>query len=201
MTVLDLACGHGRISNQLAKRGCRVTGLDNTPLFLKRASQDAKQLGVEVQYIEGDMRSLPWTQHFDLIVNWFVAFGYFNDEENRQVLAEAYRALKSGGKLLIEHINKEWVVKNFQPTQMSERDGNYLIDRNHYNILTGRTENERIIIRDGKIRRSQFFVRLFTYTELRDWLLQAGFQQVNGYGREGEMLTLDSRRLILVAQK
>jgi hypothetical protein len=83
---------------------------------------------------------------------------------------------------------------------MNERDGNYLIDRNHHNILTGRMENERIIIRDGKIRRSQFFIRLFPYTELRDWLLQAGFQQVNAYGKEGEVLTLDSRRLILVAR-
>ena len=60
MELLDLGCGHGRIANGLAERGARVTGLDATPLFLKRAGDDARARGVEVQYVEGDMRSLPW---------------------------------------------------------------------------------------------------------------------------------------------
>jgi ubiquinone/menaquinone biosynthesis C-methylase UbiE len=60
MEVLDLACGHGRIANRLAERRTRVAGLDATPLFLDRARRDATALGVEVEYAEGDMRSLPW---------------------------------------------------------------------------------------------------------------------------------------------
>jgi 2-polyprenyl-3-methyl-5-hydroxy-6-metoxy-1,4-benzoquinol methylase len=75
MEVLDLACGHGRIANRLAVRGCRVTGLDATPLFLDRARQDAADRGVEVDYLEGGMRNLPWTGRFDRVVNWFTAFG------------------------------------------------------------------------------------------------------------------------------
>jgi 2-polyprenyl-3-methyl-5-hydroxy-6-metoxy-1,4-benzoquinol methylase len=49
--VLDLACGHGRIANRLAARGCRVTGLDVTPLFLDRARTDATARGVDVDYV------------------------------------------------------------------------------------------------------------------------------------------------------
>ena len=60
MDVLDLACGHGRIANRLAERGARVTGLDRTPLFLEVARRDAAARGVEVDYVEGDMRELPW---------------------------------------------------------------------------------------------------------------------------------------------
>jgi cyclopropane fatty-acyl-phospholipid synthase-like methyltransferase len=45
MEVLDLACGHGRIANRLAARGCKVTGLDATPLFLDRARRDAADRG------------------------------------------------------------------------------------------------------------------------------------------------------------
>lgn len=201
MTVLDLACGHGRITNFLAERGCSMTGLDATELFLQLARRDAAERRVDVEYIRGDMRSLPWTERFDCVVNWFTAYGYFNDEDNRQVLAEACRALKPGGKLLLEHQNRERVLKNFQLANVEEKDGNYMIDRNRYNVLTGQTENERIVIRDGKTRSLQYFIRLFTYPELRDWLLQAGFKRVDGYGHAGEVLALDSRRMILVAQK
>lgn len=201
MKVLDLACGHGRITNLLAKRDCVMTGLDATDLFLQQARCDAAEQGVTVEYLKGDMRSLPWTDQFDCVVNWFTAYGYFSDDENRQVLREVYRALKPGGKFLLEHQNRDQILKHFQPAFVTEREGNYLIDRNRYNVLTGCTENERIIVRDGRVRKLQFFVRLFSYTELRDWLLQTGFQRVEGYGHTGEALKLDSRRMILVAYK
>jgi SAM-dependent methyltransferase len=58
LELLDLACGHGRIANPLAERGVRVTGLDATPLFLELARKDAAERGVEVEYVEGDMRCL-----------------------------------------------------------------------------------------------------------------------------------------------
>ena len=60
MEVLDLACGHGRHANRLAERGARVTGLDSSPLFLERARADAAARGVAVEYVEGDMRTIPW---------------------------------------------------------------------------------------------------------------------------------------------
>jgi ubiquinone/menaquinone biosynthesis C-methylase UbiE len=90
------ACGHGRIGNRLAERGCHVTGLDATAMFLERTRRDAQARGVTVEYVHGDMRHLPWTGRFDRIVNWFTAFGYFDDQENRQVLAEAARTLRDG---------------------------------------------------------------------------------------------------------
>ncbi|HEX6472348.1 MAG TPA: methyltransferase domain-containing protein, partial [Streptosporangiaceae bacterium] len=84
MEVLDLACGHGRIANRLAARGCRLTGLDATPHFLELARADAADRGVAVSYIDGDMRSLPWEDgRFDRVINWFTAFGYFEDAGNR----------------------------------------------------------------------------------------------------------------------
>jgi len=87
MEVLDLACGHGRIANRLAQRGAHVTGLDATPLFLEHARRDAAERGVEVDYVCGDMRSLPWPVHrFERIISWFTSFGYFDDAENREVL-------------------------------------------------------------------------------------------------------------------
>src|SRR6478736_2946688 len=87
LELLDLACGHGRIANPLAERGVRVTGLDATPLFLELARKDAAERGVEVEFVEGDMRSIPWSARFDRVLCWFTSFGYFGDDENRKVLA------------------------------------------------------------------------------------------------------------------
>jgi len=200
MTVLDLACGHGRIANLLAQRGCSVSGLDATALFLEKARQDAQE-GIDVEYIQGDMRSLPWTEHFDCIINWFTAFGYFDDEDNRKVLSEAYRALKPGGKLLLELQSLYRILKEFRADAVTERNRNYLIDRTRFDVFTNRTYTERTVIRDGQVRQMNYFVRHFTFTELRDWLLQTGFQEVQGYGNNGEPVSLDSRRMIVLAIK
>jgi 2-polyprenyl-3-methyl-5-hydroxy-6-metoxy-1,4-benzoquinol methylase len=61
MSVLDLACGHGDLANRLAARGCRVTGLDSSAVFLDRARADAAASGVSAEYLAGDMRQIPWT--------------------------------------------------------------------------------------------------------------------------------------------
>ncbi|MGE5290524.1 MAG: class I SAM-dependent methyltransferase [Micromonosporaceae bacterium] len=199
MEVLDLACGHGRIANALAARGCRVTGLDATPLFLDLARRDAAARGLEVTYVEGDMRSLPWTGQFDHVINWFTAFGYFDDAGNRRVLEEAARALKPGGRLMIETNNRDWVIRNFQPASVDEREGKLLIDRRRFDPLTGQMTTERMVVRDGHVRRAPYFVRMLTFTELRGWLLDAGFSHVDGYGEDGEPLAFESRRMITVA--
>ena len=170
MAVLDLACGHGRIANPLAALGCRVVGLDITPAFLDQARHEAAVSGLMIEYVEGDMRSLPWAGRFDSILSLFTAYGYFDDDDNRAVLAQAYRALKPGGRLLIDLNNRDYILKNYQHASVIERDGNYMIDRMRYDVSTDRNHTERIIVRDGQIRHMRFFVRLFTYPELAAWL-------------------------------
>jgi hypothetical protein len=82
-----------------------------------------------------------------------------------------------------------------------ERDGDLLIDRNRFEPLSGRIVSERTVVRGGRVRRLRFFVRLFGFTELRDWLLEAGFAAVDGYGQDGAPLSPASRRLLVVAQR
>src|SRR3546814_19852825 len=86
MEVLDLGCGHGRIANRLAERGCRVPGLDLSPTFLKRAGEDAAALGVTVEYVPGDVVDMAWTSRFDRRLNWGNVFNYFDKSaDGRQV--------------------------------------------------------------------------------------------------------------------
>jgi SAM-dependent methyltransferase len=200
LSVLDLACGHGRIANRLAARGCTVTGLDSSETFLQRARADAAAAAVAVEYRHGDMRQPP-AGPFDRVVSWFTAFGYFDDDGNRQVLSALARVLAPGGRVALDLNNYPAVMRTYQSSIVAERDGALLVDRYRFDPLTSRNLVERAIVRDGRVRRVPYFVRMFTYPELRDWLLAAGFTTVAGYGEDGEALTAEHRRMIVVATR
>ena len=201
LELLDLACGHGRIANSLAERGVRVTGLDATPLFLELARKDAAERGVEVEYVEGDMRSLPWSERFDRVLCWFTSFGYFSDDENRQVLAEVYRALRPSGLFAVEMNHKDNLLGRWEPESVTERGEDRMIDRRGFDAQTGRSRDERTIVRGDKTRTFRFSVRMFGAAELQDWLRAAGFHDTSAYGEDGEPLTLEHRRMTVVGRK
>jgi SAM-dependent methyltransferase len=195
--VLDLACGHGRLSTRLAVRGARVTGLDTAALFLEQARADAHIRGIDVEYVLGDMRALPWTDRFDVVINWYTAFGYFDDDSNRRVLKQIHRALRPGGRLLVELVQKEALMARFQPSGVVEIDGDLLVDQRSYDPITGRVTTRRTTVRDGVVRQQSFSIRLFSFTELRDWMTDAGFAMVEGFSGDGGPLTSESHRMIL----
>jgi SAM-dependent methyltransferase len=201
LSVLDLACGHGQLASRLAARGCRVTGLDSSEVFLDRARADAAAAGVSVEYVAGDMRQLPWTGRFDRVINWSTAFGYFDDTTNRGVLDGIAGVLRPGGRLAMDLDNLTAFLASYCPSRVvAARDnGDMLVDRYHLDALTGRFEAERTVIRDGRTRRVNFVKRLFGFPELRDWLLAAGFTAVAGYGEDGRALTAAHQRMIMVA--
>jgi SAM-dependent methyltransferase len=201
LSVLDLACGHGELANRLAARGCQVTGLDSSQVFLDRARADAAAAGVSVEYVAGDMRQIPWAGRFDRVINWSTAFGYFDDSTNRGVLDGIARVLRPGGRLAMDLDNLTTFLASYCPSRVvAARDnGDMLVDRYHLDALTGRFEAERTVIRGGRTRRVTFVKRLFGFPELRDWLLTAGFTAVAGYGEDGQALTADHQRMIMVA--
>jgi SAM-dependent methyltransferase len=201
MSVLDLACGHGELANRLAARGCRVTGLDSSEVFLDRARADAVTAGVSVEYVAGDMRQIPWKGRFDRVINWSTAFGYFNDTTNRSVLDGVAGALRPGGRLAMDLDNLTMFLASYCPSRVvaARENGDMLVDRYHLDALTSRFEAERTVIRSGRTRRVNFVKRLFGFPELRDWLLAAGFTAVTGYGEDGQPLTADHKRMVIVA--
>jgi SAM-dependent methyltransferase len=197
--VLDLACGHGRIANRLAERGARVTGLDRSALFLERARANASARGVEVEYVEGDMRAIPWQGRFDAVLCWFTAFGYFEDAVLQDVLRGVRAALRPGGRFLLETVSITNVMMRFERSGVTERDGDFLLELRRYDPLHGGMVSEYVAIRGGRVERYPVFIRSPTYTELRDWLLAAGFARVEGRGEDGEPLTAEHRRSLWLA--
>ena len=97
MRILDLACGFGLHANRLAALGHSVTGVDFMPGFLELARKKAAEMGVQVDYRQGDMRQISFMEEFDRVLLLFTSFGYFEDGENVQVMENMARALRPGG--------------------------------------------------------------------------------------------------------
>jgi SAM-dependent methyltransferase len=202
MKILDLACGHGRHANQLAKLGHQVTGIDLMPGFLKIANQDARKNGVKVIYLKGDMRHLTFQNEFDRVILMFTAFGYFSDEENYLVLQNVARALKPGGLFCFDTHNRDMILKGMIPYAVVEKGKDLLIDRHEFNSVSGRLINRRIIIRNGRRKDTPFFVRFYSYTEIARLLKKAGIPIKAVYSDwQARPFTSESRRMIIIAEK
>jgi SAM-dependent methyltransferase len=203
--LLDAPCGHGRIAQRLAARGMRVTGVDITPLFLELARERAAAAGVEVEYLEGDMRSLPFEGRFDAVVNWFTSFGYFDDEGNRRVLESFHRALRPGGVLLIEQASRDFLLAGMpaggQLVWLAERGDDLMIDKVGFDPAAGRSHTERIVVRDGRGRRLQFTLAQPTPDGLARMLRDAGFSEVDVLDETGAPYTVGARRLVMRARR
>ncbi len=202
--VLDAPCGWGRHANRLAARGFRVVGFDNDPYVLQHAREGATAIGVDVEYLQGDLRELPFEARFDAIVNWRSSFGFFDDDGNHRQLREFARVLRPGGRLAMDLHNRDDVLRRMPARgpliNIAERDDDFLIERVHLDQAAERTETERIVIRDGRVRRFRFSLAAPSTTQLCRWLHEAGFADIAVYGGAGGPFGSDSRRVVLVAR-
>jgi SAM-dependent methyltransferase len=194
--VLDLACGHGRIANRLAARGARVVGLDADAFFLERALQG----GQDVEYLQGDMRALPWSEpRFDAVVLWFTAFGYFDDEANAGVLRGIRCVLRDGGRLLMDINHVPFILAHFQRQAHVRHGSDVVLDDFEWHEARSILSTRRTYVRDGVVREIEYDVRLYPPEELREMALAAGFSRVDLLGIGGEPLTANDRRLVALA--
>jgi 2-polyprenyl-3-methyl-5-hydroxy-6-metoxy-1,4-benzoquinol methylase len=104
-TILDLACGGGRHSLVLAERGWTVVGLDAVEAVIAHARAVATERGLNVEFVTGDMRCLPYHERFDAVLLMNSSLGFFDDETNQAVLNGIAHTLVPGGKLLLQCLN------------------------------------------------------------------------------------------------
>ncbi len=202
--VLDLCCGPGRHSVELAKRGFRVTGVDRTPFLLDKARERGRAQGVDVEWIHQDMREFSRPDAFDLATSMFTSFGYFDDKgEDRHVLANIFLSLKAGGRLVMEMMGKERLAHIFQPTSSQQlEDGTLLVERREVFDDWTRIRNEWILIKDDRVTTFRLHHTVYAGEELRTLLSDAGFVDVRLFGDlDGNPYGTDATRLVAVAAK
>ena len=123
--VLDLCCGVGRHSLGFARSGFQVTGADRTATYLHEARGRAAEEGLQVEFLQEDMRAFVRPGAFDAVINYFTSYGYFeSDADDRRVLANAHRSVRESGVLLIEMMGKGDPSSRLQRTRLAGRRGN-----------------------------------------------------------------------------
>jgi SAM-dependent methyltransferase len=202
--VLDLACGPGRYAVPFAQAGFAVTGVDRTRFLLQKARERAAAVGANVEWVEQDMREFVRPAAFDLALNTYTSFGYFEDAaENRRVLENVLASLKPGGAFLLELLGKELLAARYQPTRSETLpDGRLMIHR--VSIVDGwsRVDAEWILLEGNEATRLHLRHWLYSGRELRNLLEEAGFVEVALYGTpNGAPYDPNADRLIAVARK
>ena len=201
--ILDLACGYGRHAIALARRGYRVTGVDFHPGYLAAAERDAAAAGVTLSWTQADMRVLPFVGAFDAVYSYFTSFGYFSDVENEQVLAGVARALRPGGRFLLDVMNRDRIIAHPQERVWNPLgDGSLLMEETTLDLRHSRILNRQIHItpQTGAEITKESTLRAYTCAELEALGARHGLRVTEVWGgSERSPYTTESRRLILLA--
>ncbi len=199
--VLDVPCGFGRHVVPLARAGYRAVGVDRSATLLDEARRRA---GGErwPKFTRADYRELPFPDaSFDAAVNLFTSLGYLGDAEDEKVLAAIRRVLRPGGRLVIETMHRDRLVR--EPSERHWRlmgEGRLLLEQHTFDPASGVAQTTQTVIDRGGDRESRTFsVRVYTATELLAMVARAGFAEAKAYGGfEGQPFTT-STRLVIVA--
>ncbi len=200
--LLDVPCGNGRLSLELASRGHRVTGVDMTKHLLEEASRMSADRGLEIKWENREMRDLPWDDEFDGAFCMWGSFGYFDDEGNAEFLKAVSGCIKKGANFVLDVHAAEGLMPKFERRGWQWMGDVLLVEDRSYDVNTGRVEEEWLLIRDGVLEEKHSSIRVYTYREIRRMLERAGFEDIQGYGSlEKEPFQLGSKRLYLVSRK
>jgi SAM-dependent methyltransferase len=183
-----------------------VTGMDLSEDYLDIAENRLSAPNLE--FIKGDMRDIPFSNHFDAVINMFTSFGFFeSDEENETVIKQVNKSLKTRGLFLLDYENKFYFVFNdvFKKEKYWEKldDNHYILYENNYDALNEREIFTVHFIEDGGVKRSSGYnIRLYSFPEISAMLKRNGFEVLDVWGDyRATRYSVRSKRLITLSRK
>jgi 2-polyprenyl-3-methyl-5-hydroxy-6-metoxy-1,4-benzoquinol methylase len=211
--ILDIGCGTGRHDIELAKRGYQITGVDLSESQLTRAREKAVNFNLKINFQKHDARNLPFENEFDLVM--MICEGAFplmeTDEMNFEILKNAAKALKSGGKLVFTTLNGLFPlfhsVKDFLAS--TSEAGNATYDKNSFDLMTFRDHNITTVTDDsGNPKVLDCNERYYVPSEIT-WLLNSlKFKKIDifgaklgAFGRNGKLTTEDFEMLVIAENR
>lgn len=212
LKILDIGCGTGRHSIELAKRGYYLTGVDLSESQLKRARTKASEQNVQIEFILSDARNLPFNNHFDCAI--MICEGAFplmeTDELNFQILQNAFKSLNDSGKLIFTTLNGLFPLFHSVKDFLAETklEGNAEYDKNTFDLMTFRDFNITKFTDDkGNTKELVCNERYYVPSEIT-WLLKTlGFTQMNIFGAKlgafsrKDNLTTEDFEMLVIAEK
>ncbi|MEO8801027.1 MAG: methyltransferase domain-containing protein [Polyangiaceae bacterium] len=203
--LLDLGCGTGLHAIELTKRGYQVVGFDLSLAMLARAADEAQERNTKINFVQGDMREMGFDALFDGVYSWNTSFGYFDEEKNAEVLRRVHRALKKGGQLLLEVVNRDYIIKQSPSLAWFEGDGCICMDEMQLDFITSRMRVKRtMMMDDGRSREIEYSMRAYSLHELGKLLHEQGFRVAEVSGRvatPGVFFGNEAPRIIVLAEK
>ena len=176
--VLDLACGSGEHARRLAQRGLEVVGVDIAPSLVAHCQERAVAEGVSTaRFVQGDMRELGYDGEFDAVLLLSGSFGFYDDATNEDVLARMARALRPGGRVLIDVFDPAQMVVRPPRRSWSHYGGGYGLRTTWWEPETCTHASEFMFIdADGTLNTSaeEERIRVYTLPEWRALLAGAG---------------------------
>jgi SAM-dependent methyltransferase len=203
--ILDLACGEGRHAVELTRRGYKVVGYDLSLAMLARAADEAEESSQKINFLHGDMREMAFESMFDGVYCWGMSFGFFEEDKNFQVIQRAHRALRPGGVLLLDVVNRDFVAARQPSMVWFEGEGCVCMDEMQIDFITSRLKVKRtVMLDDGRSREIDYSIRLYGLHELGKMLHDAGFKVLEVSGQiatPGVFFGSESPRSIILAER
>ena len=201
--LLDIPCGNGRLSFELAARGYRLTGVDIAEEFIAEAKAKSVESGLPIEFHNREMRDLPWSQEFEGAFCFGNSFGYFDDQGNAEFLSAVHRVLKPQARFIIDYgAVAEALLPVLEEQRGFEIGGITLHAKSHYDYQLSRLFTDYTFTRDGIADTRPSSQRVYTYRELASLLNTSGFTVEAAYGSaQGEPFKLRAQRLLLVSRK
>ncbi len=206
--ILDLACGFGRHSLELARRGFSVTGVDITPAYIRFAKEKSQEEGLSVNFLCCDIRELRFDQNFDVVLNMADgAIAYLeNDAENQKIFTSVSKALKHGGKHFMDIMNGSYADSHF-PCRLWEAGKRCLTlsefewDGKTRTMLYGQLDFEygRPISKPNIGEGNP--IRLYTLAEITDILSSLGMNAIGSYADYDGTPSSDNHIQLLVCSE